>query len=116
MFIFSKDGKNWTCPDSSLTTIASTIATDKDDVLKDKFINNEIAQWYLEQQGFKVEHVADEEPITEVPETPNWYNRSHRDLYNRLFYQKMDRPLTEAEEDFCKRMYHAEEYAHGLDG
>lgn len=48
-------------------------------------------------------------------EHPRWDNDDRR-LYDQLFYHKMDRPLTEQEEQFCKTMYHFEEYASGLDG
>lgn len=46
---------------------------------------------------------------------PKW-NTEDRQLYEKLFYQKMDRELTEKEEDFVRAMYHLEEFACGLDG
>ena len=49
-------------------------------------------------------------------ERPNWYDMQDRLLYDKLFYHKLDRELTEQEEEFCKTMYHMEEYACGLDG
>lgn len=116
MFVFSRNGKTWTCPDSSLVTVARIQATDIDNVIKDGILNNEIAKAYLEKLGFEVKHVEDAKPLEEVPKVPNWFDRRHRDLYNKLFYYKMDRPLTKEEEDFCKAMYHAEEFACGLDG
>ena len=48
---------------------------------------------------------------------PNWNDYSDRQLYNRLFYYNNNgKPLTEQEEEFCKTMYHFEEFASGLDG
>lgn len=50
-------------------------------------------------------------------ERPNWNNMADRALYDKLFYSDNDgKPLTEQEEEFCKTMYHFEEYACGLDG
>ena len=49
-------------------------------------------------------------------EKPNWNDRQDRLLYDKLFYQPIDRELTEQEEKFCKTMYHMEEFACGLDG
>lgn len=49
-------------------------------------------------------------------ERPNWNDMADRDLYDKLFYHKIDRELTEQEEEFCKTMYHFEEYSCGLDG
>ena len=116
MYVFRKNEKSWTCPDSSLITIARIQASDREDAFKDLIVNNELAKAYLEKQGFEVKHVEDEKPLTEVPKVADYYNRQHRELYNKLFYYKMDRPLTKEEKDFCTRMYHLEEYACGLDG
>lgn len=49
-------------------------------------------------------------------ERPNWNDPQDRDLYDKLFYHKVDRKLTEQEENFCKTMYHMEEHACRLDG
>jgi len=49
-------------------------------------------------------------------EHPDWSNSSDRALYFELFYTKTPRPLTEQEQSFVNWMYHAEEYASGLDG
>lgn len=116
MWIFAKEGKSWTCPEASLVQIARIQASDRDDVFKDCIVNNEIAKAYLESKGFEVNHTEDEPPLTEVPKVANWNNRGHRELYDKLFYHEMDRPLTEAENNFVKQMYHAEEFACGLDG
>ena len=116
MWSFKKSEKVWTCPELSLVQIARIQASDRDDAFKECIVNNEIAKAYLEKQGFEVNHVEDPEPITEVPKVANWNDRGCRELYDKLFYHEMDRPLTEAEEEFCKQMYHAEEYACGLDG
>lgn len=116
MWNFKKGDKSWTCPDSSLIIIARIQASDREDAFKDLIVNNELAKAYLEKQGFEVNHVEDEEPITEVPKVADWYNRQHRELYNKLFYQEMNRPITKEEHDFCVAMYHAEEFASGLDG
>jgi hypothetical protein len=116
MYLFAKNGKSWTCPDSSLIAVARIQASDRDDAFKDLIVNNEIAKAYLEKQGFEVKRVEDEEPITEVPKVADWSNRQHRELYDKLFYQDIGRPLTEEEHDFCTAMYHAEEFMCGLDG
>lgn len=115
MYVFSKDGKSWTCPDSSLITVARIQASDRDDAFKDLIVNNEIAKAYLEKQGFEIKRVEDEEPITEVPKVADWSNRQHRELYEKL-ERKPDNELTEEERRFCITMYHMEEFACGLDG
>ena len=48
-------------------------------------------------------------------ENPQWVFDDIQ-LYNKLFYQKSYEELTEQEKEFCKTMYHMEEYACGLDG
>ena len=49
-------------------------------------------------------------------EKPQW-NCEDRALYEELFYgNKSYNELTEEEQNFCKIMYHMEEYACGLDG
>lgn len=45
-------------------------------------------------------------------EKPNWNCYRDRQLYDELFYHRT-KPLTEQEEEFCKTMYHFEEYATG---
>lgn len=118
MWIFKKKDseQSWTCSDSSLCAVAHIQATDRNDAIKEAIINNDIAKDYLESLGFVVEYVPDAEPLTEIPKVANWYDRTHRELYDKLFYQKMDRPLTEVENEFVKQMYHMEEVACGLDG
>lgn len=116
MYVFRKNEKSWTCPDSSLVMIARIQASDREDEFKDLIVNNELAKAYLEKQGFEVKRVEDEEPITEVPKVADWSNRQHRELYNKLLYYGVDRPLTKEEHDFCTAMYHAEEFMCGLDG
>lgn len=49
-------------------------------------------------------------------EKPNWGDIGDRELYKKLYYGKMDRELTEQEEQFCRDMYIMEEFAVGLDG
>lgn len=49
-------------------------------------------------------------------ERPNWFDWNDRELYEKLFYVGVDRELTKVEVEFCKTMYHYEEYAAGLDG
>lgn len=50
-------------------------------------------------------------------ESPNYYNRNDRELYDKLFYHNNNGvPLTEQQERFCITMYHMEEYACGLGG
>lgn len=116
MWSFRKEGKTWTCPDNSLCAIACIQATDRDDAIKEGILNNDIAKAYLESLGFEVEHIEDTKPLTEVPKQIDFRDRRCWDLYNKLFYQDIGRPLTEEENEFCKRMYHAEEVACGLDG
>lgn len=116
MWIFKKNEKSWTCPNSSLVAIARIQASDREDTFKDCIVNNEIAKVYLEKLGFEIEQINDPEPMTEVPKVPNWDNIAHRDLYDKLFYSNIGRELTEEENEFCKRMYHLEEYSCGLDG
>ena len=106
----------WTCPDSSLCAVAHIQATDRNDAIKEAIINNDIAKEYLESLGFEVAYVPDKEPLTEIPKVANWYDRTHRELYDRLFYQNIGRELTEQENEFVKAMYHMEEVACGLDG
>lgn len=51
--------------------------------------------------------------------SPNWNDRNDRELYYKMFYSKDAKPLKEYSEDeqnFIKAMYHAEEFACGLDG
>ena len=114
MWVFKKEDKSWTCPDSSLVTIARIQACDRDDAIKEGIINNEIAKVYLEKLGFEVTHF-EEKPLKEIPKYADFYNKQHWDLYNKLNC-KPDSELTKEERDFCIRMYHAEEYACGLDG
>lgn len=49
-------------------------------------------------------------------ESPNWFDSSDRELYEKLFYGTISREPTKIEIEFCKTMYHYEEYAAGLDG
>ena len=46
---------------------------------------------------------------------PDWHDVKDRELYEQLFYHQTEL-LTEQEEEFCKTMYHLEEFACGLDG
>ena len=48
---------------------------------------------------------------------PNWFDRQDRELYEQLFYMGSNGyDMNEDEWEFCKTMYHMEEYACGLDG
>jgi hypothetical protein len=48
---------------------------------------------------------------------PDWFNRQDRELYEQLFYMRNDgHKMNEEEWEFCKTMYHMEEFACGLDG
>lgn len=48
---------------------------------------------------------------------PNWYDRQDRELYDKLFaFASNGHDMSEEEWEFCKTMYHMEEYACGLDG
>lgn len=116
MWVFKKDAKSWTCPDSGLVTIARIQATDKDDAFKECIVNNNIAKVYLEKQGFEVEHIEDE-PLKEIPSysKADWNNPQHRELYDRINDKSFNGiPLTQKEHDFSVAMYHAEEYYAGL--
>ena len=110
MYVFQKNGKSWTCPDASIICIARIQAEGKE------MQNEDEAVKYMETCGFEVTKVSDPGPLTEVPKIPQWNNRAHRDLYDKLFYHDIGRELTPEENDFCKTMYHMEEYACGLDG
>ena len=47
---------------------------------------------------------------------PNWNDAEDRALYDKLFYCRGNKALTEDEKEFCTFMYHFEEYICGLDG
>lgn len=48
---------------------------------------------------------------------PDYRDFKDRILYEKLFYHNNNGvPLTRDEEEFCKTMYHMEEYASGLGG
>jgi hypothetical protein len=48
---------------------------------------------------------------------PNWFDRQDRESYEQLFYMRSNgNDMSEDEWEFCKTMYHMEEYACGLDG
>ena len=53
-----------------------------------------------------------------ILEHPSYCNPADRALYAKLFYSSDTdyNKLTEKEKEFCKSMYHMEEFAHGLDG
>ena len=76
MWIFAKEGKSWTCPDSSLVQFARIQASDNDELIKDGILNNDIAKAYLISKGFEVSRVEDDPPLTEVPKVANWYDRN----------------------------------------
>ena len=115
MWILEKNSKIYTCPKGNLKTIAYIQAMDRG-IKKGPVHDDESAKKYLESLGFKISCGEEEEPLTEVPAVPQYGNRQHRELYNKLFYQDIGRPLTEEENEFCKAMYHMEEVACGLDG
>ena len=104
----------FTIPKENIGMFAYVKAQDNGQIIDPRNIDGAIA--YLESIGIKVEDEPKQEDLTKVPECPDWNNRQHRDLYNKLFYQKIDRPLTVEEKKFCSTMYHLEEYACGLDG
>ena len=54
MYVFSKENKSWTCPDSSLVTIARIQASGEE---KERIFNEITAKRFLETVGFVVEHV-----------------------------------------------------------
>lgn len=113
MWILEFKGKTYTCPKGSLKPFAMMHAKDRKKA--EETINYDFsAREYLEAQGFKISEV-DDPILTEIPKIADWNNPAHRELYDKLFYHG-DRKLTEEENDFCKQMYHMEEYACGLDG
>ena len=116
MWVFKKNEKTWTCPDSSLVTIARIQASDRDDEIKEKIFNGEIAKEYLESLGFEVEYIQ-EEPLKEVPEyyEARWHNPQHRKLWEEINHKSFNGvPLTEKERAFDIAMYHLEEGYAGL--
>lgn len=115
MWVLEFKGKQYTCPKNNLYTLALMHQLDRG-ITQGNIHDDLSAKEVLEKNGFVITEVEEPKDITEIPKIADWYNRQHRELYDRLFYQKMDRPLTEAENEFCKQMYHAEEYACGLDG
>ena len=110
MYIIAKNGKSWTCPNISIIEVAR-IQADGSNIT-----NEDEAVEYMKSCGFEVTKISDPEPLTEIPKIANWSDRRHRDLYDKLFYHDIGRELTEEENEFCKQMYHLEEYACGLDG
>ena len=116
VWILAKDGKSYTCPDSSLIQLARIQASDRDDGIKDKIFNGEIAKAYLESLGFDIQYQA-EEPLKEVPKyyEARWYDPQHRALYDKINRKSFNGvPLTEAEREFDIAMYHLEEGYAGL--
>ena len=107
--------KDYTCPKGNLKGLALIQAMDKG-ITRGPICDDITAKEYLESEGFVIEDMDEPTPLDEIPKVVNYNDRRHRDLYMKLFYQKMDRPLTEEEERFCISMYHAEEFACGLDG
>lgn len=56
MYVFSKNGKSWTCPDSSIKIIAQLQAeTDEE---KNMIFDNKTAEQYMQFKGFEIERVA----------------------------------------------------------
>ena len=47
---------------------------------------------------------------------PSWTDKQDKKLYDELFYNSDYSTLSDDEQDFCKTMYHLEEFATGLDG
>jgi hypothetical protein len=116
MWVFKKDGKSWTCPDSSLIQIARIQASDRNDEMKEKIFNGDIAKKYLESLGFEVTYIQ-EEPLKIVPEyyEARWYDPQHRALYDEISRKSFNGvPLTEKERAFDIAMYHLEEGYAGL--
>lgn len=113
MWVFTKNGKNWTCPDSSLIQIARIHASDGDE---EKIFNGDAAKKYLEKLGFEVTYIQ-EEPLKEVPEyyETRWNNSQHRKLWEEISNKSFNGvPLTDKERAFDIAMYHAEEANAGL--
>ena len=78
-------------------------------------MKRDIGFWDISGNYIKDIQEVDERELKMSLEHPNW--SADQKLYDYLFYQgKGGEPLTEQEKEFCKTMYHFEEYAHGLDG
>ena len=94
MWVLEKEGRQYTCPKNNLYTLALMHQLDR---------------------GI-ISEIEEPKDLTDIPKVAQWYNRQHRELYDKLFYSKLERELTKEEEEFVISMYHQEEYACGLDG
>lgn len=108
------NGQNFTIPNESIVAFALMRQLDKN-VTHGRIHDIKTAIESLIKQGFEVQEL-NENNISDIPKVPNWYNVEHRNLYNKLFYHEIGRELTNEEKEFCKKMYHMEECACGLDG
>ena len=117
MWVLEKEGRQYTCPKNNLYALALMHQLDRD-ITSGNIHDDLSAKEVLEKQGFVITEVEEPEPLEKIPtySEANWYNRQHRELYDKLFYGKLERELTDEENEFCKAMYHMEEVACGLDG
>ena len=77
------NGKNVaTIPQESIKAFALMRQLDKK-VAHGKIHDIATAIESLIDEGFEVKEI-EEKPLTEIPKVPNWYNRQHRDLYDKL--------------------------------
>ena len=113
MWVLEFKGRVYTCPKNSLYALALLHQLDNK-ITHGNIHDDESAKVILENKGFTINWIDDVE-LTEVPKYADFYNRQHWDLYEKLI-NKPDSELTKEQRDFCTRMYHAEEYACGLDG
>ena len=115
MWVLEKEGRQYTCPKNNLYTLALMHQMDRG-ITHGNIHDDLSAKEVLEKQGFVISEIEEPKDLTEIPKVANWYNSQHRELYDRLFYGRLERELTEEENEFCKTMYHMEEVACGLDG
>ena len=115
MWVLEKDGKQYTCPKNNLYTLVLMHQMDRG-IMHGDIHDDLSAKEVLENNGFVITEVEEPQDLTDIPKVAQWYNRQHRELYDKLFYSKLERELTKEEEEFVKQMYHQEEYACGLDG
>lgn len=115
MWVLEKEGRQYTCPKNNLYTLALMHQLDRN-ITHGNIHDDLTAKEALEKQGFVISEIEEPKDLTDIPKVAQWYNRQHRELYDKLFYSKLERELTKEEEEFVISMYHQEEYACGLDG
>ena len=105
MYLLTRNEKTFTCPNDSIMPLAQMQSG-----FKSKVYDIDTAIKCLESLGFEVS-AQEDKPVIGIPESPDWYDSNHRDLYYKLMQKENP---TDEEERFCTRMYHLEEGAAGL--